>query len=87
MQRTSVGRAESALHLACILFGKWNIDTEDWRQPGAEAIASAVAEQAYPGAIVLMHDGGGDRFQTVEALETILETLSKQGYVFEVVCP
>jgi peptidoglycan/xylan/chitin deacetylase (PgdA/CDA1 family) len=65
----------------------WNIDTEDWRQPGAEAIASAVVGQAYPGAIVLFHDGGGDRSQTVEALETILETLSSQGYAFEVVCP
>ncbi|MBC8264606.1 MAG: polysaccharide deacetylase family protein [Anaerolineales bacterium] len=65
----------------------WNIDTEDWRQPGAEAIVSAVVDQAYPGAIVLFHDGGGDRAQTVEALETILDTLSSQGYVFEVVCP
>jgi peptidoglycan/xylan/chitin deacetylase (PgdA/CDA1 family) len=65
----------------------WNIDTEDWRQPGAEAIASAVVDQAHPGAIVLFHDGGGDRSQTVEALGTILETLSSQGYVFEVVCP
>ena len=43
-------------------------------------------ESAYPGAIVLMHDGGGDRSQTVAALQTILETLSSQGYVFEVVC-
>jgi len=34
-----------------------------------------------------MHDGGGDRSQTLEALETILETLISQGYVFEVVCP
>ena len=34
-----------------------------------------------------MHDGGGNRSQTVEALETILETLSSERYVFEVVCP
>jgi peptidoglycan/xylan/chitin deacetylase (PgdA/CDA1 family) len=47
---------------------------------------SAVVDQAYQGAIVLFHDGGGDRSQTVEALETILEALSDQGYVFEVVC-
>jgi len=65
----------------------WNIDTQDWRKPGAEAIASEVIDKAYPGAIVLMHDGGGDRSQTLEALETILETLISQGYVFEVVCP
>ena len=77
----------SGLHLVHILFGKWSIGTEDWRQPGAEAIASVVVDQAYPGAIVLFHDGGGDRSQTVEALEKILETLSSRGYVFEVVCP
>jgi len=82
-----VAETESALHLTDILFGEWNIDTEDWRQPGAEAIVSAVVPQAYPGAIVLFHDGGGDRSQTVEALETILETLSSQGYAFEIVCP
>jgi len=33
----------------------------------------------------MFHDGGGNRPQTVEALGTILETLSDQGYVFEVV--
>jgi hypothetical protein len=33
-----------------------------------------------------MHDGGGDRSQTVEALGTILEALSSRGYIFEVVC-
>jgi len=65
----------------------WNIDTEDWRRPGADAIASRALNKAYPGAIVLMHDDGGDRSQTVEALKTILETLSSQGYAFEVVCP
>jgi peptidoglycan/xylan/chitin deacetylase (PgdA/CDA1 family) len=65
----------------------WNIDTEDWRQPGADAIASRVLTAAYPGAIVLFHDGGGDRSQTVEALETILKALTDRGYVFEVVCP
>ena len=64
----------------------WNIDTRDWQRPGADAIASRVLESAYPGAIVLMHDGGGDRSQTVEALRSILEALSSQGYVFEVVC-
>ncbi len=39
-----------------------------------------------PGRIVLMHDGGGDRTQTVEALETVLKALLAQGYDFDVVC-
>jgi peptidoglycan/xylan/chitin deacetylase (PgdA/CDA1 family) len=64
----------------------WNVDTEDWRRPGAEAIAEEALENARPGAIVLMHDGGGDREQTVAALRIILETLSSQGYSFQVVC-
>lgn len=64
----------------------WNIDTWDWQRPGADAIASHVLESAYPGAIVLMHDGGGDRSQTVEALRSVLEALSSQAYVFEVAC-
>jgi peptidoglycan/xylan/chitin deacetylase (PgdA/CDA1 family) len=64
----------------------WDIDTEDWKGPGPQAIASAVLDQAYPGAVVLMHDGGGDRSQTVEALKTILGQLKDQGYRFEAIC-
>ena len=51
-----------------------------------QAIISAVLGTAKPGAIVLMHDGGGDRSQTVEALDTVLKTLSGQGYRFETLC-
>ncbi len=66
---------------------KWDIDPKDWRRPGADAIASHVVEQMHPGAIVLLHDGGGERSQTIAALEVILGTLGRQGYAFEVVCP
>lgn len=61
----------------------WDIDTEDWRQPGANAIVDAVARDAYSGAVVLMHDGGGDRSQTVEALDTVLSRLGEEGYRFD----
>jgi peptidoglycan/xylan/chitin deacetylase (PgdA/CDA1 family) len=60
----------------------WDVDPMDWREPGAQEIATYVLENAYPGAIVLMHDGGGDRSQTVAALETILPTLAARGYTF-----
>ena len=60
----------------------WDVDPQDWRQPGAEQIAAYVLSHASPGAIVLMHDGGGGRSQTVEALETILAELSSRGYEF-----
>ncbi|MCI8469786.1 MAG: polysaccharide deacetylase family protein [Eggerthellaceae bacterium] len=59
----------------------WNIDTEDWRRPGAAAIADRI-KQAKPGSIILMHDGGGDRSQTVEALRIALPYLREQGYRF-----
>lgn len=60
----------------------WDIDPKDWRRPGAAAISARVIQDAFPGAIVLLHDGGGGSQQTVDALETILEELSSQGYVF-----
>ncbi len=59
----------------------WNIDTEDWTKPGTNAIVEQI-ESAWPGAIVLMHDGGGDRSQTVEALAEALPDLKAQGYKF-----
>ena len=64
----------------------WDIDPRDWRRPGAEAIAGNVLQRIGPGKIVLLHDGGGNRAQTVAALEIILSTLSAQGYRFEPVC-
>lgn len=59
----------------------WDVDTEDWRRPGADKIAEAILS-VKPGQVVLMHDGGGDRSQTVEALKTALPKLKEQGYTF-----
>ena len=59
----------------------WDVDTEDWRKPGADAIAEAILS-VQPGQVILMHDGGGDRSQTVEALRTALPQLVEQGYSF-----
>lgn len=59
----------------------WDVDTEDWRLPGADAIAERILS-VQPGQVVLMHDGGGDRTQTVEALRTALPQLKSQGYKF-----
>lgn len=59
----------------------WNIDTEDWRRPGADAIASRI-ESAENGSIILMHDGDGDRSQTVKALREALPRLKEQGFRF-----
>jgi peptidoglycan/xylan/chitin deacetylase (PgdA/CDA1 family) len=58
----------------------WNTDPEDWR-PGASAsaIADAVLSHVQPGSIVLLHDGGGNRRATVEALPTIIRGIRDMG--------
>lgn len=58
----------------------WTVDTNDWQRPGAGVIASRVIAGARPGAIVLMHDAGGDRSQGLAALPRIITTLKARGY-------
>ncbi|MGH3728732.1 MAG: polysaccharide deacetylase family protein [Micromonosporaceae bacterium] len=56
----------------------WSVDTQDWRKPPARAISSFVIKHAKKGAVVLMHDGGGDRRTTYVALKTILPNLTRR---------
>lgn len=58
----------------------WDKDSEDWRKPGADTIVSNATDGIEPGDIILMHDGGGERDQDVEALPKIIKTLQDQGY-------
>lgn len=60
----------------------WDIDTRDWSMPGTSFITRKVLSHAKSGAIVLMHDGGGNRTQTVRALAAILPVLESEGYRF-----
>lgn len=64
----------------------WTVDTQDWMRPGVEAIVNEILTNARPGAIILMHDGGGERDQTLEALRIALPQLRAQGYVFQALC-
>lgn len=59
----------------------WNVDTTDWKKAGADVIAQRI-QSAGPGNIILMHDGGGDRSQTIEGLRQALPKLKEQGYSF-----
>ncbi|HEY2790662.1 MAG TPA: polysaccharide deacetylase family protein [Gaiellales bacterium] len=59
---------------------QWDVDPRDWARPGADVIARRVLAAAHPGAIVIMHDGGGDRSETVAALQTIVPELIARGY-------
>ena len=57
----------------------WSHDTNDWRRPGQAAITRAALADLRPGSVVLFHDGGGDRSQTVAALPAILEGIRARG--------
>ncbi len=58
----------------------------DWSQPGVLEIADRIVGGAAPGRVVVLHDGGGDRSQTVEGLELALAYLESRNYVYEPVC-
>ncbi|WP_405664539.1 glycosyltransferase [Streptomyces sp. RK9] len=57
-------------------------DSEDWKRPGADEIARRATPADGKGAVVLMHDSGGDRSQTVAALDRLIPRLAGQGYEF-----
>ncbi|MFC1417943.1 polysaccharide deacetylase family protein [Streptacidiphilus cavernicola] len=61
----------------------WSVDSEDWKRPGVAKILGNVHRELSNGAIVLMHDGGGDRSQTVAALKQLLPQLVHAGYAFD----
>ncbi|MDR6975877.1 cellulose synthase/poly-beta-1,6-N-acetylglucosamine synthase-like glycosyltransferase/peptidoglycan/xylan/chitin deacetylase (PgdA/CDA1 family) [Streptomyces sp. 3330] len=60
-----------------------NTDSEDWKKPGVEEIIRRATPEGGEGAIVLMHDSGGDRHQTVQALDRFLPELTSRGYRFQ----
>ncbi|MFI5572299.1 polysaccharide deacetylase family protein [Streptomyces sp. NPDC051740] len=60
-----------------------NTDSEDWKRPGVDEIIRRATPHHGKGAIVLMHDSGGDRSQTVAALDRFLPDLKDKGYEFD----
>ncbi|MFJ8003585.1 glycosyltransferase [Streptomyces fagopyri] len=60
-----------------------NTDSEDWQKPGVDEIIRRATPKGGKGAIVLMHDSGGDRHQTVQALDRFLPRLQRRGYEFQ----
>ncbi|WP_188298080.1 polysaccharide deacetylase family protein [Streptomyces sp. CBMA156] len=64
----------------------WSVDPADWSRPGTSAIRSRVLNNVRPGSVILLHDGGGDRSQTVAALPGIISALKSRGYGFATLC-
>jgi peptidoglycan/xylan/chitin deacetylase (PgdA/CDA1 family) len=60
------------LHMLMVL---WSVDTGDYRRPGTKAIVQRALAGARPGAIILLHDAGGDRSQTIAALPLVIRRL------------
>ena len=58
----------------------WSVDSKDWRNPGIKQIVDNVMKNVFPGSIILLHDGGYKRTQTVKALGPIIDALRAQGY-------
>ncbi|MEU7906726.1 transglycosylase domain-containing protein [Actinoplanes sp. NPDC049118] len=61
----------------------WVVDPDDWLLPGADVIADRIEKQLRPRAIVLIHDGGGEREQTVAALTKLIPKLKRDGWRFD----
>ena len=64
----------------------YSVDPKDWTLPGVQSIVSNVVGAAFPGAVVDMHDAGGDRSETVAALPQIITRLRAMGYTFISIC-
>ncbi|MDO4806724.1 MAG: polysaccharide deacetylase family protein [Coriobacteriales bacterium] len=61
---------------------RWTGDSQDWALPGVDAMVSNALLYLHSGSIILMHDGGGDRSQDVEALPKLIEQVQSEGYEF-----
>ena len=75
----SSARVASRMGFRSIL---WDIDPHDWQASSAQSIVERVLVAAHPGAIILLHDGGGDRAPTVAALTAMIPALRGRGFEF-----
>jgi peptidoglycan/xylan/chitin deacetylase (PgdA/CDA1 family) len=73
----SVAHTARSLGLATVT---WNVDPSDYEQPGVAAIEQRVLAQVKPGSIIISHDGGGPRGQTLAAYPKIIAALRRRGY-------
>jgi peptidoglycan/xylan/chitin deacetylase (PgdA/CDA1 family) len=74
---SSVVQAARSLGLATVL---WNVDPRDWALPGTGAIERTALAEVQPGSIIISHDGGGPRGQTLAAYPRIIAALRSRGY-------
>jgi peptidoglycan/xylan/chitin deacetylase (PgdA/CDA1 family) len=73
----SIVQIARSLGLATVL---WNVDPSDYTKPGTDAIKQRILAQVQPGSIIISHDGGGPRGQTLAAYPSIIAALRARGY-------
>ena len=86
MFRAPYGNWSPAVFRCCAADGltplAWSVDPRDWARPGSRAIVRTVLSTTRTGSIILEHDGGGNRSQTVAALKIWLPALLDAGFRF-----
>jgi peptidoglycan-N-acetylglucosamine deacetylase len=60
----------------------WRLAIADWEPPGTDVLIERILTGLTEGAVILMHDGGGDRIQTIEAVASVVPQLRSQGWRF-----
>jgi peptidoglycan/xylan/chitin deacetylase (PgdA/CDA1 family) len=73
-------RTLTVLHRLHMLMVLWSVDTQDYKRPGVRTIVRRALHGARRGSIILLHDAGGDRRQTIRALPAIVRGLRRRGY-------
>jgi peptidoglycan/xylan/chitin deacetylase (PgdA/CDA1 family) len=89
--RAPYGAWSPAVLQQCALTGMtplaWSVDPRDWSRPGVSSIVGNIMRSTRTGSIILEHDGGGDRAQTIAALKIVLPRLLAAGYHFHTPSP
>lgn len=75
-------RVEAQAKRSRLTLVNWDIDSTDWTRPGTKVVVKRAVPKRDGGVIVLMHDSGGDRRQTVAALPAIIREYKARGYEF-----
>jgi peptidoglycan-N-acetylglucosamine deacetylase len=75
---TQIMETAAAHGMICI---DWQVDPRDWARPCTLAIINSML-RAQAGDIILCHDGGGDRSETIQALRTVIPALKQRGLTF-----
>lgn len=73
-------RVRAAINDAGYHVAMWSIDPRDWQTPGSSVVASRILGNARDGAVVVLHDGGGNRSGTVAAMRTVVPALKSRGF-------